>query len=83
MSIICSKSSFSGIAFIVIFIFFGSTSIHLVLVTTHLFFFENSSNSSIKDLYNGLSFNWSLSSITSQTFKAIEGTETFTQFTLK
>jgi len=63
--------------------FCGSTSIHLVLVTFHLFCLENSANSSIKDLYKGLSFNLSLSSITSQTLTAIDGILTITPLSLK
>jgi hypothetical protein len=83
ISITWSKSSFSGRALIVIVIFLGSTSIHLAFVTLHLFFFENSSSSSIKDLYSGLSFIFSLSCITSPTFTEIDGTSTLTQFNLK
>gem|GEM_PF-5515576 len=66
-----------------IFKFLASTSIHLKFDTFHLFCFENSSISSSKDLYKGLSFNLSLNSITSHTFKEIEGISTFIQFNLK
>jgi hypothetical protein len=63
--------------------FLESTSIHLHQVTLPLFCLENSSNSSNKDLYKGLSFNLSLNAITSHTFTEIDGTSTFTQFTVK
>jgi hypothetical protein len=63
--------------------FLESTSIHLHPETLPLLFFENSSNSSNKDLYKGLSFNLSLKEITSHTLTEIDGTSTFTQFTVK
>jgi len=80
---ICSKSSFSGNAVIVIFNFLASTSIHLVFVILPLFALANSANSSAKLLYKGLSLTLSLNSITSQTLTEIEGTVTFTPFTMK
>jgi len=63
--------------------FLESTSIHLHPETFHLFCFENSTNSSNKDLYSGLSFSLSLREITSHTFTEIEGTSTLTPFTVK
>jgi hypothetical protein len=63
--------------------FLESTSIHLQPETLPLFSFENSSNSSNKDLYRELSFNLSLREITSHTFTEIDGTSTFTQLTVK
>jgi len=63
--------------------FLESTSIHLQPETLPLFSFENTSNSSNKDLYKGLSFNLSLSVITSHTFTEIDGTSTLTQLTVK
>jgi hypothetical protein len=63
--------------------FLESTSIHLHPETLPLFCLEYSSNSSNKDLYKGLSFNLSLRAITSHTFTEIDGTSTFTQFTVK
>jgi hypothetical protein len=63
--------------------FLESTSIHLQPETLPLLFFENSSNSSNKDLYKGLSFSLSLRAITSHTFTEIDGTSTLTQLTVK
>jgi hypothetical protein len=63
--------------------FLESTSIHLHHETFHLFCFENSSNSSNKDLYSGLSFNLSLNEIISHTLTVIDGTSTLTQLTVK
>jgi len=63
--------------------FLESTSIHLHPETLPLFCFENSSNSSSKDLYKGLSFNLSLSAITSPILTVIDGTSTLTQLTVK
>jgi hypothetical protein len=63
--------------------FLESTSIHLHPDTFHLFCFENSSNSSNKDLYKGLSFSLSLREIVSHILTEIEGTSTLTQLTVK
>jgi hypothetical protein len=63
--------------------FLESTSIHLHEETFHLFCFENSSSSSNKDLYKGLSFNLSLREITSHILTVIDGTSTLTQLTVK